>query len=798
MSSMEIYRFGEFAVSPAQRSLTRHGSPVPLTSKAFDLLLYLMQNPGRVLGREELLHAVWGDVIVEDRNLNQAVFTIRKALSEADETPGNDAKYIQTIAGKGYQFVAQVEQRQQAPVEQIPLVRTLPGRTSAHPGPVLMETAVPDVLPEPAVAQAKPALVMAQPRKRAIAGVVAATVVVVLAAVLFVVWTVRGQQPAPITVYAAGFVNHTGDPVFDNMLNQAFRIDLLQSPFLTLLSNGDVRSALTAMKQPVEQPVTDDAVAREVCQRNNANVVLLGGISKAGNSYPLTMEAVDCASGKTVTGARETASSPEDTLRALGAITTKLRKQLGESSNSVARLDQPVLAANTTSLQALKAYSDAVHSAQFANDSDALVLFKRAVELDPNLAVAWAGLFVTEFNMGDKADAMQAINRAYALRDNASQRDRFYIEGLYNIRRDMDKATETYKQWAQIYPRDSLPWMNLAGIEQDLGHYPESLVAARKAAELSNGKRLMDDLARDYKRTGQYGLAKQVIAGQFQHGFQNSYLLHDILFQCAVAEHDSAAMAKEMAWAKGQPTEPQMVHQQALASAAVGQWKLAREQMQHAIDLAAAQPDSAFAANANLDLMWLAALMGDDATAHELLAKVDPATLEREDAFDAAYVAGLEGDNAFVQKTVAILDKTSGPYDTLERKIFISVLQAMLSLNDNKPALAVSQLTVAQPYDLRDYAVPTLRARALAAAGRYDDSAAQWRVVLNNPGIWPISPMYNLAHLGLARTLAAKGDKTGAAAEYDKFLAIYKDADPDLPVLLQAKAERAKLTAAGK
>jgi tetratricopeptide (TPR) repeat protein len=756
----------------------------------------MVENPGRILTREELFKAVWPDAVVEEGSLSQNIFLLRKALAGG----GDDRRYIQTIAGRGYQFVAKVttaatpEPRR---VEPFPESRETPHSPRPSDTPVgrprLVSAAVPAV--SPAESRGPAALhqfTSASHRWRL--WLAAAVVILIAAAAAYFFWhRTHPSAVGHIDVVLADFENNTGDPDFDHALQQALQIDLEQSPFINLLPASRVRGTLTQMEQPPTAALTP-LLAREVCERNNAQVMLHGSIAKLGNQYLLLLGAESCVTGREVAGARAEAASKEQVLASLDTAAGRLRKQLGEAPASIERFQMPVEQATTPSLEALRAYSEALLPFARGDEKTAQTLLEHAISLDPNFAAAYNALSTTYYNRGDFVKAAELSKKAFDLRGRATERERLSLEISYYAYslNDYEQAIRSLRTFLSIYPQSGAGWTNLCNLYTQLGEYPQAIEAGRSAVRVDPKSGIAATvLARAYKRANRFAEAKQTardaiaVAGE-------SWGVHSILFQIAFAEGDAAAIKSEGDWGLTHAHLNQSYDDLANAAATEGRLHQALDYFSrshlesirggdndyaNAVLIDAAQSLIAFG-QPEQAAIWLKQLQGDNS---------DPA--------DTAFTWAGAGDISLAQKFIATSDPNS-QQNTIRVFVDLPRLRAIVALDAHKPQDAVTALEPARPYQLRDFAVPWLRARAEFEAGQLDAAADDYRLILNNQGVDPIAPVYSLSHLELARVLAQQQKVDAARAEYKAFLNSWKNADANLATLAAAKKELASLPAA--
>lgn len=791
-----LYRFGEFTLLPDRRSVHRGGEPLPLTAKAFDLLLYMVENPGRVLMRDELLHAVWGDVVVEDRNLNQTVFTIRKALSEAEEIAGNDAKYIQTIPGKGYQFVAPVEQGHQGTVERF---RQAPAANA--PQPVIVSSAAIPLPHREEASSQPPPLVLIPTRRRRMHGmtfVVAAVVLPLLAG--FLCWRYfRPVSAQRIEVVMAKMDNQTGDSTFDTALNRALEIDLQQSPSLVLVSDSRTRAAISDMQQDPAKTGVTSANAREVCQRVNGNAALLPSIATVGGKYMLAVSALNCETGDLLGGAKEVVADKAGILEALDHIGDKMRRFIGESPASLRRYNLPLQRAETPSLEALKVWTQGEEYFHTGELDKAVPLFQHAVEIDPNFAVAWCDLGSAYRNLKKNDDMIAATTRAYQLRDRATERYRYYIEGRYwAALGDPAKAMDVLRRWTAEYPNDMTPMIQLTDQETWTGNPAMASQTADKVMRILRSEDLHNAFAyeivlRAYVYNREFAKARSLcnLAEQqkrYTPGAQGLCLM------AAVATDDQREEARIVAASRGTDSEVSVLGEEALAN-------LRRGKVRQAGDLLKQAQAAAEKSHSTEDLLT------DQATYVRMLAELGLTQLAQQsaaalphddDSMDLGFMRAMVDEPPKVsQEADAALQ--AHPGDVLVARIYVPQMRAELQLRAGKPQDAIQTLQPNIEYSGRDGTEPYLMGQALLQDGKYGEASASF-ARLTVPGFVdePLTPLPVLAHLESARAFAKEGNVPAATEQYDKFLTIYKDADADLPVLAQARAELASLPATRK
>jgi eukaryotic-like serine/threonine-protein kinase len=779
-----MLRFDDCIIDPARRSFSCSQRPIPLSPKSFDLLAYLAANSGRVVTKDELLTALWPDSFVEEGNLTQHVFMLRKAL--ASHRLGE--RIIVTVPGRGYQFAARVEVISPAPARQeISVLRATESITHV----VIEEeeddgaaAAAPPLLPPPPGGARRQS-----GRRMALAGVLALAAVASWAG-----WRRFHRQAARdhCAIVLADFTNTTGDLTFDTTLKKALEIDLGQSPYMDVMSEQETVNTLQRMGRKADAAIAGDT-AKEVCERSNRQALLTGSIASLGREYLLTLEATDCVSGKELAQAKAEAASKEKVLGALDSITDQVRQGLGESAKSVERFQVPIAQATTSSLEALKAYSIGEYLVGRAGkeETETLPLFQRAVELDPKFAMAYAAIATDYYNLSEYNLAMQYYQKAFDLSDQVGEKEKLYIRAHYyaDDLKDIEQGIKEYQLWAETYPRDWGPWTNIANQYTQLGQYGPSITAGEQALKLDPARGIIYSvLARAYMRVNRYADAKSAGARDIAIG-KDSYGLHATLFEIAFAEHDQAAMSREIAWGRGKPSEWYSLYIQACAAAALGRHKQSEELFQAAYQIAEHENLAETADNVLIDQALVEVRLGLPRAARATLSRV-----KKQDA-DTPDLAILRAELRDIPATGRFLAAHSGKseHGTLMNYVYLPRIRATLALQHSRPLDAVAALEPAVPYELADYTVSAQLGAAYLQARQGEKAAAEYRKILANPGIDPISPLYPMAHLGLAHAYVLEGNQAAARSEYHAFLDAWKNADPDLPVLHAAKGELTQL-----
>jgi eukaryotic-like serine/threonine-protein kinase len=596
------------------------------------------------------------------------------------------------------------------------------------------------------------------------------------------------------TVVLADFDNSTGDPVFDGTLRQGMAVQLEQSPFLSLITDQRIQQTLKLMDQPADARLTP-AIAREICERTASAAVLDGSIASLGNQYVLGLRAVDCRSGKVLDAEQAQVARKEEVLNALDQIARRFRTRVGESLTTVEKYDTPLVDATTPSLEALKAYSLA--RKKFATGDIASVpYFRRAIELDPNFAMAYAYMSTAYANGQEPELAAENIRKAYELREKVSERERFYIESHYyqNGTGELEKAVLVLEQWQQTYPGYYSPYATLGGIYKTLGNPEKALEEAREALRLEPNNALnYFNLGVDYVSLNRLAEAEAVFKQADERKLENDALPR-ARYMLAFLKGDPARMAQVASAAMGKPGQEDLIlAAQADTANWYGKSKDARELTRRAMDSAERNDTKETAAG-----YQAAAAMFEAASGNMKLARADAdAALKlapnRNLSQAAALVIAQAGDTAAAEKLAAELDKAF-PLDTLVQRHWLPAIRAAVALQHNDPSRAIELLQTASDIELHDAKLLPVFLRGEAYLMLHDGNraATEFQKFIDHRGLVRNLPWGALARLGLARAYATQGNTPKARAAYQDFLTIWKDADPDLPILIEAKAEYAK------
>jgi tetratricopeptide (TPR) repeat protein/predicted Ser/Thr protein kinase len=605
------------------------------------------------------------------------------------------------------------------------------------------------------------------------------------------------------TIVLADFTNTTGDAVFDGALRQGLSVQLEQSPFLSIISDQKIQRTLKLMNQPPDTKLTP-SIARELCQRTGSAAVLDGAIAQIGTQYLLTLKAVNCESGESLAGAAAQAADKNHVLAALGKTTSEIRNKLGESLSTVRAYNTPLMDATTPSLDALNAYTVGLQKGK-SNDAAAVPFFKRAIELDPEFASAYTGLATAYLNLGESGLARENFTKAFALRNRVSEREKFVIAARYynHVTGELPKAIETYQLWTQAYPRDAGARANLGTLYGASGQYERSIAETQEAIQLApnagaNYSNLLLaqgalDRFDDARNTFNLATAKMI----------EDPILRVNWFGVAFVLGDTTEMQRQMAWSAAKPQgEDNFLAAKSDAESYYGHLKIAREFSNKAFESALRDDEKETAAQWKMDEALREAEFGNRPIAKQETAAARALTSNHDTQILAAIALARAGNVQEAEKLARDLEKQY-PLDTLLNDYWLPVIRASGEVARNNPAKAIELLLPSAPYELASPVAWSglggpmypayLRGEAYLQLRQGSDAAAEYQRILDHPGFMMACPLGALAELGMARSFLMAGDPAKARSYYQKFLTLWKDADPDVPILIAAKDEYAKL-----
>jgi DNA-binding winged helix-turn-helix (wHTH) protein/Flp pilus assembly protein TadD len=783
-------RLGEdFELDLRAYELRKAGRALKLERIPMDLLVLLVEHRGELVTRDQIIAKIWGkDVFLDtDASINSAIRKIRHALKDDPERP----RFVQTASGRGYRFIAPIEQITASGKDH---VVEMAGTES--PG----SSAVADT-----IAPREPAA-PASPRRRGwlvptAALLIAFALAAVIAAVMHLSHSRTVRLTAEDTVVLADFANSTGDPIFDDTLKEALTVSLRQSPFLNILSERKVAKTLKLMTREPTTALTPE-VAAEVCQRAGSKAFVAGAIARLGSEYVLGLKAVNCRSGETLAQAQVTAASKEQVLVVLGDVATRFRGELGESLTTVEKFDVPLTEATTSSLEALRAYTIGVKTWNSKGELEALPFLQRALELDPKFATAYASLGVVYRNLERPGLAAESMSKAYELRERASEREKFYILGHYyaDVTGDLEKALPVYEQWRQEYPSDPTPRTNSGNIYLQFGNYEQGLARHREAQRVEpNGVLIYENIALTNIYLNRLDEAVASVQAAYARNLDD-VSLHALLFQIAFFRRDTATLEREMAWGMGKPgVEDIFLDGQADVEASQGHIAKAHEFIRRAVDSAVRSGSKETAAGYQALDALLDAEVGNLQEAARKTETAMALATNQVTEFLAALTFARVGKPARATVIVNRLDQDY-PSSTGLQSYWLPSIRAAIQVQSGDGPAAIQSLQATVLHELgasRPFAAiyPVyIRGQAFLLAHQGPAAAAEFQKILDHRTLTTFVTG-SLAQLQLARAYAMSHEISKAKAAYEEFFTLWKDADPDVPIVKVAKAEYANLKA---
>jgi eukaryotic-like serine/threonine-protein kinase len=762
------YRFGEYLVDPRRRRLSRADSPVFLTPKAFDLLLFLVQNPNRLVSREELVQEVWGETIVEEGNLTQHISHLRKALEDSSD----DSRWIVTIARKGYQFAGDVMVSDEAD----------PARQAA--------TQVPT--PERSRAEAS------RTHEGSVISLRALTAGVLLAVGAFSVWRYevyrRRITLAPTdTIVLAEIDNRTSDSVFDDALNNALRYELEQTPYLNLLGLDKTYKTLGQLNLPQNTKVTV-AIARKICSRTNSKMVISGSIADAGNRYRLEIRALDCGSGATLAEEQADIATRDQVVHELGQTGARLRRKLGEPAESVGRFNQPLEKATSASLEALQTGAEGTKVFLAGNPQAALPFYQRGIEIDPKLALTYEGIGAANAALGHFDLQNSAFTHAYQLRDRMTEKDRLNTEYLYysDVTGELDKSYSVLVKALELFPRDVFFHNNLAITLARLGQPSRAAAAEDETARLEPSTLYFSWAALANINASRFSQARSWLA-QAKASKLDSLELSIQAYRLAFIEGDRTTTDKIFQDETHGRNRAAFLRERSKLEAAQGRLNAADQFLQEASRLSADadQTSQALVFSALQDAEAGRVIQARNAEGQALASKLD-----RNRKMVLALALARSGRTEEAARLTNDVSQEA-PLDATVQEYLVPTVRGAIQLQKHNPAAAIDLLRGTVKYELAYtesfyFLYPAyIRGLAYLESGDGPSAAGEFQKLIDNPGLcWGFTGP--LAQLQLARAQRLMGDNSSARKSYEEFLSIWKDADADLPVYRQAKAEYAK------
>ena len=751
----EILRFGTFEVDVRAGELRKQGVRIKLQEQPFQILCTLLEHRGELVTREELRNRLWPvDTFVDfDHSLNAAIKRLRDALGESADAP----VFIETMARRGYRFIAPVKALQDAS-----------GKDSSSGSDV----------------QSAPLL--ASRREWRWKSLIAASVGVLGLAAGGYYYSVRPSKLTDTdTMVLADFVNSTGDAVFDDTLKTGLSVALRQSPFLNVLPDGRVAATLQQMTLSANARLTPEVV-RELCQRSGSRAYIVGSIASLGIEYVLGLKAVNCQRGDVLAQEQITASAKEQVLKSLDQASSKLRDELGESLATVQKFDVPV-EATTSSLEALKAYSMGVRAQGHA---ESLPYFMRAVELDPNFALAYGAMGRVYRVFHEDRLRTENVKKAYELRDRVSEREKWRLSVDYYIlvTDEVDKAIQAAQAWGQSYPRDPDSHEALAEAYRRLGQFDKALTQYEIAMRLNpDDASLYGVVALMYMHLNRLDEANTIVEQALARKLDHS-LLHGDLYYLAFLNGNAAEMQRQVEWAAARPgDEAYFLNVQSYTEAYFGRLTKAREFSRRAVQSAIRADFKDTAAHWQAIAASREAIFGNSRVAMRDVAAALALSRDVSVIWISAETLARVGDHAGAEHLLSEL-QSSEPWSVRTE------FSAVMEVNKGNAAQALALLETLEPRGLWLGLEPAyLRGQAYLLEHDGAAAAAEFQKVLEHRSLVRNELIGALAHLQLGRAYVLMGDTAKAKAAYQDFLTLWKDADPDVPILIAAKAEYAKL-----
>ncbi len=674
----------------------------------------------------------------------------------------------------------------------------------ARPEPVLPESAGPQIVSSPNAESSSspdiPARLSGSVGNVALGLAFLAFLMVAIAASLFF----RHAQALTErdSIVLVEFTNSTGDPVFDETMKQGLAMQLEQSPFLNILSERRAGEVLKLMDRSPATHLTGD-VAREICLRSGSKAMIAGSVSRLGNQFVIGLTATNCSTGDALAHLQGEAGNKENVLKALGASAAQLREKLGESLSSIQKFDAPIEEATTPSLEALQAYGLGRRTMREKGSPADIPYYKLAIELDPKFAVAYAALGVSYVNLGQPSMAIDYVRKAYELRDRVSEREKYRISAYYNhvVTGDLDKSIETYELWKQSYPRDFSPYINLGLSYVWLGQYEKSVAETKEALRLEPNNVLpYSNLAAGYFKLGRLQDAESVLQDARAHNL-NSKFARSILCYLAFVRQDQATAGRLLAEAKDRPGEEDaLLSQQSDTEAYYGRLKNAREFSRRAVEAALRSQAKEAAAGYLVNAALREAEFGNVAAARKNAGEALRLSTGRDVRVLAALALARAGDLPGAQRLAHDLEREFSS-NTVIKLYWLPTIHAAIEVGAHNPKRALELLQTVSPFELGSpppMGLATLypvyvRGESYLQERQADLAAREFQKILDHPDLVLNFPLHALAHLELAKARATAQDRATARQLFQDFLVLWKDADGDIPVLREAKADLARV-----
>ena len=799
-----VFRFADVTVREREFAIVKAGRVQQVEPKAFRVLLMLLRNPNKLIAKEELLTGVWGDTAVTENSLARNIALLRRLLGDDPREP----RFIETVSSIGYRFLCPVEASEE-------LTGNLDiTRSEDLPAPNGQAPANGDIGSDADISPPQTSANVATVRREPVGASSISTARwalsagAVLVGVGLALWLYGSRHGHSLTdkdsIVLADFANTTGDSIFDSTLRQGLAVQLMQSPFLNLVPDQQIQRTISLMGQAPDARLTFE-LARQLCQRIAAKTVVEGSIASLGNEYVLDLKAVSCQTGDALAEEQLQAARKEDVLKALSRASAQLREKLGESLSTVEKFDAPLDQATTPSFEALQAYTLGRRELVLhGNGIAAIPLFQRAIDLDPNFAMAYLSLGLCHMSQGQRGLASDSIRKAFELRAHTSDWEKFAIESryYYGVVGNLVKAREIYRLWARIYPHEAIP-LSVLGQEIDpqLGRYDDALVDNREALTLRPwDPEHYEGLVVAYMNLNQLGNARAT-ADEANKKNLESIDLHAHLYHLAFLERDEGEMARQVAWSAGKEgVEDLLLSYQADTAALSGQIEKAREFSRRAVASAKRAGEKETAAGYQTESAMREALFGELTEARKLAMDALVLSTSRDVEARAAFALAVAGGPA---DRLADDLAQRFPEDTMIQFIFLPVIRAQLALNRRNPAQAIKELDTSAPYELGKespleifpFALYPIyvRGKAFLASNNGKQAAVEFQKILDRPALVLNEPIGTLALLGLGRSYVLQQQPDKARSSYQEFMSVWHEDDAGSPIFHEASLEYRRL-----
>jgi eukaryotic-like serine/threonine-protein kinase len=782
--SSACFRFGDdFALDLRAYQLSSGGVPLKLKPAPMQLLILLVEHRGELVTREQIVERIWGKetFVDSDNGINVAISKIRQVLRDDPERP----RFVLTVPGKGYRFVAPVEE-----VEGVSVRKTIPEIQ------ITGGTIVP--------AENKNRLGFSHRKK------IRNAAIIFLAMLLLGAFAALGYYHSrranglseQDTIVIADFTNNTGDPVFDESLTQALSIELTQSPFLKVASGLQVGEILRRMGRSTQEPLTRE-LSSEICLRMGGKAFLSSSISALGSRYIVGVEALSCSNGQTLAAAQAQAENKEDVLKVIGEVASQIRVKIGESLPSIQKYDFPVNA-TTTSLEALKAFSMGLKAERESGPLTAIPFYQEAIQRDPDFALAYATLGRAYEDFGQDEEAVRNYSEAFRLRDRLSEREKHFVTTLYyeTVPGSLSKAKEAGELWIATYPRDTYGREKLGTVYSDLGELRKADDQFREALRLDPESEVNAfNAVLGAINVGRLDEADRILQTAKSKGADGE-ALHVAQYLLAFQRREVAEMEKQVAWALGKPgTEEILLAPHSETQAYLGKIRDAGDFSKRATESAIRDKATEMAALYQVVASLREIEVGNVSLAGGYVRRALSLAPTRDVKIQAALAWARSGNATRARELLKEVQKNN-PENTLVNSYWAPAIEASLEIQRGNPEAALSKLQIVAPYELSQappagddvFMYPTYtRGQAYLAAHNGGAAITEFKKIVDHPGVMLNCILGALAPLQLARAEVMAGDTISARRDYQEFLTLWKDADPDVPILKQAKAEYAKI-----